>query len=80
MGDPLADQILGLLRANPDGLTRTELRDHFSRNRGADRIEQALYLLAELGLARKTIERVGVGRPTERWSATSNEPTRETEK
>src|SRR5919198_1111104 len=32
LGDPLADEILRLLRACPDGLSRTDLMHHFGRN------------------------------------------------
>lgn len=33
LGDPVADEILRNLRANPDGLTRTDISDLFGRNR-----------------------------------------------
>jgi hypothetical protein len=39
LGDPTADEILRLLRANPDGISRTAISDHFHRNKkGAELI------------------------------------------
>ncbi len=69
-GDPLAEQIHAALRRSPDGLTRTQLRDLFARNRSAERIEQALAGLAATGRATSTRTSTA-GRPAERWSATS---------
>ena len=51
-GDPVADRIFEALRqSGPGGLTRTDIRDLFQRNQSKRRIEEALGLLAELGLA-----------------------------
>ena len=69
-GDAVADRIMQALRANPGGLTRTQIRDLFGRNQSAERIDQALTLLQRAGRVRKTEERTG-GRPSERWFATS---------
>ena len=33
VGDPVADELLEALRARPDGMTRTEIRDLFGRHR-----------------------------------------------
>jgi hypothetical protein len=33
LGDPLADAILEVLRAHPQGMTRTEVNNHFGRNK-----------------------------------------------
>ena len=68
IGDPLADELLALLRANPQGLTRTEIREHFKRNRRSNQISRALGILQEHGLARCVQEETG-GRPAERWYA-----------
>lgn len=71
-GDPDADRILQSLRdAGEEGMTRTELRDLFGRNKRADEIGYALRLLAECGLAvRKTdAPRAKGGKPVERWHA-----------
>ena len=66
LGDPVADELLRLLRACPAGLTRTEIRDYFQRHASADRLGRALGLLLENRLAR--CERVQTGgRPEERW-------------
>ena len=67
-GDPVADRIMEALRARPDGLTRTEIRDLFKRNESGERIDQALTLLLAVGHARSTREETG-GRPVERWFA-----------
>ena len=70
LGNPIADEILRELRKSPDGLTRTEIRDLFGRNRRAEEIEPALASLAECGLARpQTDKGKGPGRPSERWVA-----------
>jgi hypothetical protein len=68
LGDPLADQMLDLLRANPEGLTRTDLTNLLGRNREADRIGRALGLLLQHKLARLDRQPTG-GRPAERWFA-----------
>lgn len=68
LGDPMADEIRRALSEHPDGLTRSELRDLFSRNRTRAEIGRALNLLAGAGLARSHTQREQ-GRPTERWSA-----------
>lgn len=68
-GDPLADQIHAALTHSPAGLTRTQLRDLFHRNRPGTRVEQALANLAHAG--RATSQRVlTAGRPAELWTAT----------
>jgi hypothetical protein len=68
LGDPMADDIRRALAEHPDGLTRSELRDLFSRNRTRADIGRALDLLAGAGLARSHIRR-DRGRPIERWTA-----------
>jgi hypothetical protein len=70
LGDPTADAILTLLKTNPGGLTRTEISEHFKRNKPADELARALKTLYELGAAR--FDKQGSdtpGRPVERWSA-----------
>jgi hypothetical protein len=79
LGDETADEILRQLRSRPDGMTRTEIRDHFQKNRSAAEIGRALGVLQEYGLAR--FER----RPeseqgfnfTERWFAITVSPSTE---
>ena len=70
VGHRLANYLLELLRSEPTGQTRTQIRDALGRNRHADEISEALQLLADLGLARCVVEPVsGPGRPTVRWMA-----------
>ncbi len=70
LGDPLADEICRALAETPDGLTRSEIRDLFNRNRSSKDIGHALGRLVAAG-------RVGVerrqerGRPAEVWRATN---------
>jgi len=72
LGDPLADDILSILRAEPEGLTRDQLRDQFSRHKGAADLDRALQSLVELGLAgMNSVETAG--RPAQLWRAVSAE-------
>ncbi len=50
------------------GMSRTQLRDLFGRNKKADRTNRALALLFESGRVRREHEETG-GRPSERWYA-----------
>jgi hypothetical protein len=68
LGDSVADEILRALQRNPEGMSRTAIRDLFGRNRSADRIGTALALLASKGRAKMEIRQSG-GRPTEIWTA-----------
>jgi hypothetical protein len=66
VGDPVADAILNALRANAEGLTKTDISGLFSRNQDKQRIDLALSTLTKQGLARLMREGTG-GRPIERW-------------
>jgi hypothetical protein len=69
LGDPLADEILQALRTKPEGMTRTDISNHFGRNKNAAQIMRALKLLAEQGLAcweKQDTE----GRSAEVWKST----------
>lgn len=68
LGDPDADTILSALRSNPDGLTRSEVRELFGGHRAANRIGRALAALVSAGKAQRSTEETG-GRPAERWRA-----------
>jgi Domain of unknown function (DUF3854)/Protein of unknown function (DUF3987) len=70
LGDPVADELLALLRLSETGMSRTEISNAFQRNQTSGRLAQALALLAKYGLAevRKTSTK---GRPEERWFAGS---------
>lgn len=84
LGDPMADEILRLLRQAENGLTRTEISNHFGRNRSASQISRALTLLQESGLAECRPDAPVGGRPAERWYALGpgrrahSQPTKET--
>lgn len=70
LGDPLADEICRGLLESPAGLTRSEIRDLFSRNRSSKDIGHALGRLVAAG--RVSVERRQErGRPAEVWRATS---------
>jgi hypothetical protein len=69
LGDPVADTILEALRKCPTGLSRTEIRDLFSRHVSEEQIARALATLQGANLARQTREPTK-GRPVERWYAT----------
>lgn len=70
LGDPIADALLRMLQAAPDGLTRTEIRDGFGRHKGAPDIGWALQLLQGEGLVDCHTEGTG-GRSAERWCFTA---------
>lgn len=78
LGDPVADEILNALRAAPDGMTRTEIRDLFKRNRSGSTIEAALARLEGLGLVQRHVVPTA-GRSAERWIAATTETTETTE-
>jgi hypothetical protein len=67
----LAERVLALLDASPNGLTREELSHAFGRNVEASKIAAACSRLAEPGRARCETERRGKGRPSQRWLAVS---------
>lgn len=72
-GDPLAESVHGALVASPAGMTRTEIRDFFGRNRSALAIDRALAALARHN--RAACERVPTaGRPAELWHAIAPQP------
>jgi hypothetical protein len=68
LGDPVADELLRLLRGCPNGLTRTDISSYFQRNVPADRIGRAWGVLLQNHLARREAEQTE-GRPSERWFA-----------
>jgi hypothetical protein len=72
LGDPIADEILRALRmVAPDGMSRTEIRELFDRNRSSERIGAALGLLTRHGLVRCKIKGGnGAGRPATIWFST----------
>jgi hypothetical protein len=69
-GDATADELLRALRARPTGMTRTEIRDFFQRNKSTAEISRALSGLLENDTAAFETEIVdGHVKPTERWFA-----------
>jgi hypothetical protein len=68
LGDPVADDLLRLLRNCPQGLTRNDIMNYLGRNVPSERIGRALGSLLQHGLARREQEKTG-GRPAERWFA-----------
>lgn len=69
LGDPMADELLRVLRDNPNGMTRTEVSKYYGNNKEASQVGRALTLLADHGLARMAKDASGPGRPVERWFA-----------
>ena len=69
LGDSTADTILAALKTADDGLTRTEIRDIFGRNKPSTDITRALNMLAEYGKAVKGMVHQQNGRPVETWTA-----------
>jgi hypothetical protein len=71
MGDEIADDILWALEdAGDEGMSRTELYNHFSRNVPAARIRAILLELEKHGYVRwEKVETDGPGRPQVRWFA-----------
>lgn len=76
--DAVADEILSVLQRRPDGMTRTELRDLFDRNKSGEEVSRALDLLHRQGLASMRTEKTS-GRPAERWGSTGAAATPTTE-
>jgi hypothetical protein len=70
LGDPVADEVLRLLRNSPEGVTRNELMDYFGRHQSSERIGRALGLLLQHHIAQYETQDTG-GRPSERWFAVS---------
>lgn len=68
LGDPLADDLLRLLRSCPNGLTRNEVMNYLGRHQSSARVGRALGLLLQHHLARCEKQDTG-GRPAERWFA-----------
>lgn len=74
LGDLVADRILSALRQFPDGLTKTEILNIFSRHE-SKRVDRALAYLEEVGLIRPIRETTG-GRPSIRYVAIATEATK----
>jgi hypothetical protein len=69
LGDPLADELLLLIRAAGDrGITKNEIVNYTGRHTSAEQRNRALNLLRHYRLAHPRSEPTG-GRPAERWFA-----------
>jgi Protein of unknown function (DUF3987) len=68
LGDPAADTLLRQLRQQPDGMTRTEIRDFFHRNKKSSETDRVLELLLSLNLITCETETT-TGRPVTRFIA-----------
>ena len=68
VGDAVADRIMVALRANPEGMTRTQISELFSRNQSSSRINFALETLASKKRAMATASGTN-GRSAEIWKA-----------
>jgi hypothetical protein len=70
IGDAGADKVLEELKAREEGMTRTEIRDLFGRNRSGEELDRIMEVLAEAGRIRVTKHREnGSKKPVERWHA-----------
>jgi hypothetical protein len=69
-GEPLAEQIHAALRANPAGLTRSQISDTLKHNQPAGQLDHALRALHTAGRATTTQIATG-GRPAQLWTATT---------
>ncbi len=67
LGDPTADEIWALAKDRRDGISRTEVRDLFSRNKKAREIDRALTALEDAGRLQRKDQADGRGRPAEIW-------------
>jgi len=68
LGDPAADETLKALEgAGPEGMTKTELHNHFGRNRAASELARALSLLEAQGIIRREKCLSPGGRSVERF-------------
>lgn len=70
IGDADADKVLEELKGCEEGMTRTEIRDLFGRNRSGEELDRIMEVLADAGRIRVTKHREnGSKKPVERWYA-----------
>jgi RepB DNA-primase N-terminal domain len=70
VGDREADKVLDALEDADEGLTRTEIRDLFGRNKGTEELDRIRRVLLEAGRLRVSRAYEGKGKkPVERWHA-----------
>jgi hypothetical protein len=70
-GEPVEDRLFAALQVTPEGMTRTEIRDLFSRDSSKAFIDAVLSSLENRGLVELRIEKKSglPGRPVHRWFA-----------
>ena len=66
-GDPTAEDIWALARDRHDGISRTEARDLFGRNKKGREIDRALGALEDAGRLARRARTDGHARPAELW-------------
>jgi hypothetical protein len=59
LGDPLANAILEVLRTHPEGITRTELSNHFGRNKPKAALDAAITAAQRCGSLRTEKRKTG---------------------
>jgi hypothetical protein len=59
LGNPLADAILELLRTHPEGMTRTEVTNHFKRNKSKAALDAAIAVAQRNGSLRSDKRETG---------------------
>lgn len=67
VGDPLADELWQAISGRPNGMTRTDIRDHFSRNKRRHDIDNALTRLFQAEMVECRRGAAGNGPPVETW-------------
>lgn len=67
VGDPLADELWHAISHRPDGMTRTDIRDHFSRNKRRHDIDNALTRLFQAEMVECRRGGAGNGPAVETW-------------
>jgi hypothetical protein len=72
LGNRTAEAIVRFLRAQPEGASRTDIREHFGRNKSSAELSDALGLLVENGMVACQMKRPegGIGAPIEWWRLT----------
>ena len=69
-GDSDADKVLSALKGSQSGMTRTESRDLFNRNKGGQEIDRIREALIGAGKVRVVLtNEEGSKKPIERWFA-----------
>lgn len=69
-GDPDADKVLAALKDDESGMTRTEIRDLFGRNKSGQELDRIREALIKAGKLRVSLDHEGGSKkPVERWYA-----------